>query len=361
MSKPSLNSIPSRLAVVAGVLCSLALAGCGVRPATQEAPGPVVLVASAAAAEAPEARATGLVVSRAAHVIASEVGGRVLRLNADVGDRVRRGQELAVLDPQPARLQLIQAEAELRRAEQLANERATAAARSKSLFDAGVTTRAELEDVQAQSAAARAAVVAVRAGLALAQRAERETRLRAPADGIIAARHAQLSQMLAPGAMVFELDGQGRRDIKVALPAGAVTERMQGAVMAYQYNGQTGQARFLGASARTLTSGAHEARLEIVSGDPAIGAPVDVLFVASQAARGAIVPIAAVLTRRSGARCVLKVGKDNTVSEVPVELLRLTSTGAVVFGAIDPGDRVVAAGGEFVRVGATVRPVLAQR
>jgi multidrug efflux system membrane fusion protein len=274
---------------------------------------------------------------------------------------VRRGQELAVLDPQPMRLQRIQAEAELRRAEQVASERTAAAARAKSLFDAGVTTRAELEGLQAESVAAREALVAVRAGLALAQRAEREITLRAPADGVIAARHAALSQMIAPGTMVFELDGPGRRDIKVAAPARGLIGLQRGEIIAYQYNGETGQARFLGASARALAGGAQEARFEIVSGDPAIGAPVDVLLTESQVASASIVPISAVLTRRDGSRRVLVVGKDSKVREVPVDLVRLTSEGAVVSGTLALGERVVAAGGEFVRVGATVRPVSAQR
>ena len=130
MNKPPLNIFPSRLVIVAGLLASLVLTGCDAPAVAEQEHPPVVLVASAATATAPETRATGLVVSRASYVIASEPGGRILRLHADVGDSVRRGQELAVLDPQPMRLQRIQAEAELRRAEQVASERTAAAVRA---------------------------------------------------------------------------------------------------------------------------------------------------------------------------------------------------------------------------------------
>ena len=74
-----------------------------------------------------------------------------------------------------------------------------------------------------------------------------------------------------------------------------------------------------------------------------------------------VFPLGAVLTGRDGRRHVLRVDAEGRVSEVAVELVALTDAGALVAGSTNPGDRVVAAGGEFIAVGSRVRPVAVKR
>lgn len=360
MSKSSLFSFPGRLPFAAGL--AVLLAACGIdRPAPDEPRMPVALVAEALPAIDPAQRAIGLVRGRESHRVTSEAAGRVVELHADVGTRVQRGELLASIEREPLRLQLQSAEAEVARATEVAAERARALDRTKGLVEIGVASDAELDALEAEVEAARAALDAARATAEISRRALRDAAVRAPVDGVVAARPISRSQSIAAGEVLFELEGDGVRDIAVAIPASAASTVVPGAIARFSFDGKTGEARVRGISERAGASGAREARLEIVSGAPPVGTPVEVVFAAAGQNGTAIVPMAAVLTGRDGRRHVLRVDADGSVDEVVVELVALTNAGALIDGPTNPGDRVVAAGGEYLGAGSRVRPVAAQR
>ena len=70
-----------------------------------------------------------------------------------------------------------------------------------------------------------------------------------------------------------------------------------------------------------------------------------------------LVPVAAVISDPSGARRVLAVGPDGALRAVPVELVSLSAAGVLVRGALKPGERIVAAGADFLTPGTRVRAV----
>ncbi|MBN0545295.1 biotin/lipoyl-binding protein, partial [Pseudomonas aeruginosa] len=67
--------------------------------------------------------------------LAFENGGRIAEIAVDVGDRVRKGQVLARLDAEPARLRLAQAEANLRAATVQARERQIQLQQQQAMFE----------------------------------------------------------------------------------------------------------------------------------------------------------------------------------------------------------------------------------
>lgn len=360
MSKSSLFYILKRTALATSL--ALLLAACGGTTPAQDEPGPpVALVAEAAPAIDPAQRAIGLVRGRQSHRVTSEASGRIVELHADVGTRVRRGELLASIDREPLRLHAAAADAEVARAAEVAAERARALDRTVGLVEIGVASQAELDALEAEVETARRALDAARATAAISHRALRDAAVRAPIDGVVAARPIARSQSIAAGEVLFELEGDGARDIAVTIPADAAATLAPGAIAQFSFDGNAGEARVRGISERASASGAREARLEIVAGAPPIGTPVEVVFPAAGPQGNAIVPVAAILTRRDGRRHVLRVDAEGRVSEVAVELVALTNAGALVAGATNPGDRVVAAGGEFIGVGSRVRPVAVQR
>jgi multidrug efflux pump subunit AcrA (membrane-fusion protein) len=98
-----------------------------------------------------------------------------------------------------------------------------------------------------------------------------------------------------------------------------------------------------------------------MTGSPAPGATVELSFPGRQPEPTRIVPLAAVLTDRSGRQSVRRVGPGNTLKDIPVKLVTLQGASAEVSGPLSSGQLVVVAGAEHFEAGMTVRPQLAQR
>lgn len=353
MSKASLKYI--KLSLTLPLLASLALFGCSDKPAQTASDAPVVLVRNAEPASAAGTYSTGTVESRERYVISSEASGRAQTVTAYVGDRVTKGQVLAILDPRPTQLQLSQAEAELNRTEALLKERQSALARLKGLVTAGVVSASEYDRTEAEAEAARQSVQSARASFSLAQRSNAEVAIRAPADGVIVNRTLERSQITAAGTPLFELEAGAVRDIRVMVPGDAVKSLTSGQVLNYLYQNQTGHARLLGISSRTSATGAVEARLEILGTAPPAGTALLVHF-GAPGASAVTIPATAISTSSNGTQRVFTVDAHNHIQEVSVKLIDLTGPNALISGQIAPGVRVVVAGTDWVKTGMAVRP-----
>jgi len=147
-----------------------------------------------------------------------EAPGRIAAIKADVGDRVRAGQVLAQLDDAPARLRLAAAEAGRAAAAAALAERQTHLRQQEALARDGIISPAALQAAQAsqrqaasQHEAAEAAETAARRDLAL-------TRITAPFDGEIVARHAQPFTDVAAGQAILHLEAGSALEAVVLLP-----------------------------------------------------------------------------------------------------------------------------------------------
>lgn len=353
MSKPSLLLV---------TLAILSLQACArpPEPAAHEN-ARTALVGRVEDADSMTVLAVGHVRSTQFAVVSAEQGGRVVELLLDVGARVTVGQPLARLDPTPSRMRAQQAAAELQRAEVIAQEREQNASRVARMHADGVATRAELEAATAEARVTAAARNVAAAANALARRDARESVLRAPIDGVVAARPAALATVLAPGAPAFEIEGDGERRIHAVLSAWHADGLAPGAQVSYAYGGRLGIARLSGVSSRDNGAGGREAVFEVMTGSPAPGATVELSFSGRRPGPVLIVPLAAVLTDRAGRESVRLVGPGNRLKDIPVNLLALHGAHAEVSGRLSTGQLVVVAGAEHFDAGMTVQPQLAQR
>ncbi len=137
--------------------------------------------------------------SSTAHV-GPMVSGRITKVSAALGDRVRRGQALAVIassDVSAARARLGQARARLAAAE--ATYR-----RQQQLSSEGIGAQRSLIDAEAQVAELRAEVDGVRRQLSVfGAGGAGELTLSAPIDGVVVAVHATLGETLSPEEPAF--------------------------------------------------------------------------------------------------------------------------------------------------------------
>lgn len=351
--RANLLSKPSHIYIAAASL-ALMLSACAPQPRAPDAPRPA-LVTKVEGHAVQGIVVSGLVRSTSNHDIPSEYGGRVIALRAHVGDRVVAGQVLAELDTSVATLQLAQAQAQLRQAAAELDAVQREETRLKALVAAGAASTQDLDNASTAVRRAEAQRQAAAAQAGLAERAREKTQVRAPLAGVIAVRQAELGAMVAAGATLFSLDVGGEAEIQAPVPAALVQSLKLGDLVDYQYGQERGKARLVGLAERVDGVGARAARLRLESGALPVGASVQVRFSARAANDAASVPLSAVLTDRTGQRRVIALDAQGVARAVPVEIVSITGAGALVKGALAPGQSVVAAGGEFLKAGERVR------
>ena len=392
------------------------VAACGSPPkdTAQKPPVPVLAIDVADSAGG-RSLSIGTVRGTNNHELAAEYGGRVVALYANVGDRVSRGQVLARLDPAVFRVAVDQAQANLNQAKAaLAEARSNTtringfavdqaraslgqaqaafveaqgnADRIIGLTEAGVASQSEREkaisaaaqaqqqvkaaqafvasQVERETASTSAAqaqqqVMAAEAQLRLAQRNLSLTTIVAPTSGVIAARHANLSGLVQPGAVLFSIDGEGSLEIEARIPGLLANAIKPGQVLSYRFGAQTGQAKLIGFSTRAEGVDVRLARLAIVEGKPAAGVAVELVLPTGQSTKEAVstIPMSAVFADRArGGNRVLAITPDGKLQSIPVEILEVTSLGADVRGDL-AGKKIVAAGPANLSLDRPVRPV----
>jgi RND family efflux transporter MFP subunit len=177
---------------------------------------PVVQVMTAAKAEAGGRQsllnASGYVTPRRRATIAAKITGRVTGVFFDEGTHVRQGQLLATLDDSDVKRALESAKADRESAQaaiadyvvQLKNAKIQLG-RAEQLQKAGVQTQENLdnasmaaESLTAKIALAKQQVAGADARISEAQQAVDNTVIRAPFDGIVVSKDAQVGEMVSP-------------------------------------------------------------------------------------------------------------------------------------------------------------------
>jgi RND family efflux transporter MFP subunit len=156
--------------------------------------------------------ASGYVVAQRKANVASKATGRLVALNAVEGDRVRRDEVIARLESSDIVAALAQAKANVENArasllQAKAEEQDATSAfnRSQALVKAGSISQSEFEIADARAKRARAGVSAAEAGIRAVEAAVRATEvqlentyIRAPFDGTVLTKNADVGEVVAP-------------------------------------------------------------------------------------------------------------------------------------------------------------------
>jgi len=302
---------------------------------------------------------SGAIAARDEAAISAEgEGGRVSALNAEVGDRVKAGQVLARLDTSLVAPQVASLEASLQESKANAAVAEADYRRAQAVASTGALSAQEIERRGAAAIAAGAKVKVVSAQLAEAQARLRRTDVRAPFDGIVLTRSAEVGQLAGPGgAPLFRLGRAGgiemrgnvaERDLPRLAPGQPARVRVTGLEQAFE-----GKVRLIGAVIDPQT------RL----GSVRIDLPANRDLRPGAFARGEIsvgsgrrplLPQTAVMSDTTG-NYVFVVDASSKVERRDVRVEGSRAEGVVIGSGLQGGEKVVTTAGPYLRAGEAVR------
>jgi RND family efflux transporter MFP subunit len=185
---------------------------------------------------------SGSLVSSVAVDVKTEIAGRLVALRKLEGDRVNKGELLAQLDNESARLAVAQvqanlevAQASLDRARVLADHARLEKERAESLLRSGGITDKDYQsaqvaarDASAQVKLAAAQVEQVQEALALAQKNLRDTQILSPITGEVERKYLNAGLYVDRSVMVYRLVDNQRLELETSVASAQIARLARG-------------------------------------------------------------------------------------------------------------------------------------
>ena len=361
----SMNTRP--VTILLGVLAGM-LAGCrDEAPPPAEVIRPVRTQKVAAVGGGRVRRFSGVIQAGQESRLSFKVAGTLRALRVKVGDRVRRGQLIAELDPTDLRLAVQQAQAAHAQARaQVVNAKANYE-RTRKLYETNSAARSNLDSARAAFESAEAAAAAAAKQIQIARTQLTYTKLVSPAAGAIARCEAEVNENVTPGKTVVVLQSGGVPEVKVTVPEALIAQIKKGAdakVTLDALGGKTLEASVseVGVASESMGS---TYPVTLTLGDapkeirPGMAAEVAFVLGAKGEKERFVVPPVAVGEDQQGRYVYVAVAQRAnkglaTVRRRGVEVGELTSSGLQVTKGLADGDLLVVAGVSQIRDGLTV-------
>lgn len=277
-----------------------------------------------------------------------------------LGETVREGDVLAVLDKRPAENDLRAARAELAAANAAMSLAALSAERQRTLFERNAAARAVVEDADANLATTRARVDAATVAVERAKDALSYTQLRAPHEGTISAVEANQGEVVAAGQVVLRLVTENRRHAVFDVPEVLYRTAPEDATIALRLVTDpaitaTGTIEEVAPLADRSTR-SYRVRVTVDgNGAPMpFGAPVIGTLVLSKDELVRL-PASALATSEKGAAVFVVDGQTDTLQRRPVHVSRFDERFLYVSSGLKAGERVATTGVAKLRDGEQVR------
>lgn len=216
MKTPSRRLAPLALAV-------LLATGCGGDAESARRPaGPPPALVSAIVVEARDLEIVENVVGSLENVVdpslGAEVAGRVVRVLAFTGKKVKRGELLAEIDPQDFEIQSRGDAAEIARLQSLLAQAERLVERQQKLVAQGFISQNAVDDAMAQRNALRESIAAAGARAEQTRRSLGKTRVVAPIDGEVEVQIVAAGDYVKVGDPLFKLVGTQRLHAHLPMP-----------------------------------------------------------------------------------------------------------------------------------------------
>lgn len=144
--------------------------------------------------------ANGYVVAQQKASVASKGTGRLEYLGVEEGDKVKKGQIIARLEDADVRAALEKTQADLLIAKADHDDALRSLERQKTLYASGLTSKAEFDGAESRYLRVNASIKSAEAAVTGAEVGLENTRIRAPFDGTVLTKDADVGEVVAPFA-----------------------------------------------------------------------------------------------------------------------------------------------------------------
>lgn len=296
--------------------------------------------------------------------VRAEIGGTLLAVPVEEGQRVERGQLLARLSDDAIRDAVLSARSAVRTAEQAAQVAHRNAERAETLARAGAMAERDLEQARWNATSADGALADAQARLAAATKQLGYTEIRTPLSGVVSERQANAGDVVQVGNPLFTVIDPSSLRLEAQVPATALESLKPGTAVPFTIDGFAARS-FEGRIVRinpALDPTTRQVRVTVSlpnrSGRLAAG-----LFAQGRAAVesrvGVVVPVSAI-DRRGLRPTVTRVTKGVAERvEIETGIEDATTDRVEVVAGITPGDTLIVGSARSIQPGTRIRPAAA--
>lgn len=315
----------------------------------------------------------GTAVAARASELGFKQGGEIASVAVDIGDRVAKGDVLAMLDSRALEAAVRQAEADVRfasaslAAQQAETELAAETElRFRRLKTKGHVSAQEYSETRLALVASQAQVRVARAAYQRAVAAKnatdirlQETQVIAPFAGVVQLRRRDEGSQVAPGENVLRLVADDVIEAHIGVPATVAVTMNPGDVHQVRWNNNSYAARLraippeIDSPTRTLT-----AVLTMSEAAIPLGAVVELTLAQQVDSAGFWLPVSALTESDRGLWGVYVVNADSVVERHLVEVVHTESDRAFVRGTLTSADKVIRTGVQRIVPGQRVELAL---
>ncbi|MDZ7791260.1 MAG: efflux RND transporter periplasmic adaptor subunit [Xanthomonadales bacterium] len=277
--------------------------------------------------------------------VVPRVGGRITALEVEEGDRVAAGDVLARIDDERLKLELVRAEADLRRLRQDLE-------RQREMHARDMTSTEAFERLQYQFDAQQAAVELARLELSY-------TAIEAPIDGVVSERMIKVGNMVSTTEPVFRVTAMDPLIATLHVPERELARLAPGQAAVMQADAAPGE-RFVGVIDRIspvvdADSGTFRVTVELSDSSgrlrPGMFGRFDIVY--DRREQAVLVPVESVLIE-DGEASVFVVS-DGQAQRRSVEVGYRNNGDYEIVAGIEPGESVVVTGQASLKSGARVQ------
>ena len=301
-------------------------------------------------------RAVGSVRADQRVELSAEVGGRLAKIEVEVGDLVEKGHLLARLDEERLRIARDLARAEVEMASANLEKSRRDAQRQVNLYEDQITSEYSLEQAELKARIYEGQLKVTQARLAVAERDLADASIISPVDGEITRKHVEVGELVEAGIPLFDIAKLDRVKVVVHVSELEITRLRKEQEAEISVDGHPGVV-FRG-TVNTISAQAEPQTRTF---------PVEILVVNDRAQKllpgfvgrarirgrsfeNAISLPEEVVVQRDG-RPVVFVATGDTVSARAIEIGFAERGRVVIAKGLKPGERVIVTGQQSLRNG----------
>lgn len=301
--------------------------------------------------------------------IHARVGGYLKQWNVDIGEKVKAGQVLALIDTPELDQQFEQAKAELVRAEANVRLADITAKRWQNLLVSRSVSKQEADEKASEAETARANRLAAQADVDRLAALESFKRIVSPFDGTVTARNTDIGDLITAntngGDPLFSIADTSKMRLYVQVPQGyasSIVPGMKVKLLVLGHGGETVNGSLIGTSrAINRASGTLLAQFKVENPNQDLlpGDFAEVQLSTHGSANTVTVPATTLLFRAAGPQIAV-LGKDNKVVLRDVHIAMDLGDKLEIDQGLHPDDRIIDHPTDSLAQGDIVQPAMPQ-